>query len=122
MGYMSTPLNSRGRKLPLTEPEMDLFQFVGSQIRTFRRSRDGAELLQSDLANALGVPQNTISRWESGTYRPQLDDLVRLSAFFGVPVASFFPPAVSDRMTYFAALVEVGRYLDVADLRAVLRL
>jgi len=34
---------------------------------------------------------NTISRWETATYKPSISDLERLARFFGVPVSDFFP-------------------------------
>jgi transcriptional regulator with XRE-family HTH domain len=36
---------------------------------------------------------NTISRWETATYKPSISDLERLAQFFNVPIAIFFPPA-----------------------------
>ena len=36
---------------------------------------------------------NTISRWETATYKPSISDLERLAQFFGVPIATFFPQA-----------------------------
>ena len=34
---------------------------------------------------------NTVSRWETATYKPSISDLERLAKFFGVPVTIFFP-------------------------------
>ena len=31
---------------------------------------------------------NTISRWETATYKPSISDLERLAQFFGVPITS----------------------------------
>lgn len=43
---------------------------------------------QKDLAEALGVTQATISRRLSGERPFSLNDLERLAAYFGVPLAS----------------------------------
>ena len=39
---------------------------------------------QSDLAEALEVPRQSISKWETDSSVPELDKLVRLSECFGV--------------------------------------
>ncbi len=55
----------------------------GARIRRLRRLRG---IKQSDLAQRLDVAQTTVSRWESGTWRPSEADLARaLSALQGAP-------------------------------------
>lgn len=44
-------------------------------------------LSQQQLANALGINARTILRWENGQYDPQLKDLRKIAAYFGVSVA-----------------------------------
>lgn len=51
---------------------------------TISRLRAGKGLSQEELANALGVSRQSISKWETDSSVPELDKLVRLSDMFGV--------------------------------------
>jgi|GEM_PF-345014 len=67
-------------------------QYVGQRVRDLRTSYGGGEgLSQEALARLLDVAPNTISRWETGTYKPSLEDLESLSRVLGVSVLEFFP-------------------------------
>lgn len=71
---------------------MELTRFVGEQIRKMRNEHNGGKgISQEALAEAIGAAPNTVSRWETGTYRPSIEDLDGLSRFFGVSVLEFFP-------------------------------
>jgi len=48
-------------------------------------------LSQAELAKSVGVPVNTISRWETGTYWPKVYDIMNLATYLQVPVSEFFP-------------------------------
>ena len=39
---------------------------------------------QEELAEKVGVSRQALSKWESGAAKPDVDNLVRLSALFGV--------------------------------------
>ncbi len=41
---------------------------------------------QRELGNALGVVNQTISFWESGSREPDLDMLLKIANYFNVPV------------------------------------
>lgn len=102
------------RSTPLTE-------FVGQRIRDLRVGyASGEGLSQEALAKALGKTGNTISRWETGTYKPTLDDLDQLARFFGVSILSFFPRDNSED-DKVAALLRTARQLDDADLEELSR-
>lgn len=47
--------------------------------RRIREMRQMAAMTQQELAAALGVPQVTLSAWETGRYRPALEILVRVA-------------------------------------------
>src|SRR5215207_3786006 len=88
------PSSFRMRK---SQTKMDLLDHVAARIRDLRISYNSGEgLSQESLAAHLKVAPNTISRWETGTYRPGLKDLERLSRFFGVSMLSFFPSEMID--------------------------
>lgn len=54
---------------------------VGENICCLRTSKG---MSQGDLADALGVSRQSISKWETGGAVPELEKLVKLSVLFGV--------------------------------------
>jgi len=95
-----------------------LFAYVGQQIRDLRDHYDqGKGISQEVLAKALKTTANTISRWETATYKPTLDDLERLARFFGVSILHFFPdeePSASEQVN---ALLRTAKQLRPDDLQ-----
>ena len=71
--------------------EASFYAALGKSLRQIRTTARGRVVSQSELAAALKTTPNTISRWESGTYRPSAADLDSISRFFGVPVGLLFP-------------------------------
>jgi transcriptional regulator with XRE-family HTH domain len=69
----------------------DIYGKVGTAIREMRTSFGGKGVSQAELGRALKISANTISRWETGVYKPSLEDLDMLANFFGIPVAQLFP-------------------------------
>lgn len=51
---------------------------------TIYRLRTERNLSQGDLAEAVGVSRQSVSKWETGASVPDLDKLVKLSQLFGV--------------------------------------
>lgn len=103
---------------------MDLLDHVAARIRELRTSYNSGEgLSQESLAAHLKVAPNTISRWETGTYRPSLKDLERLSRFFGASMMSFFPPEMAGEETdeNLKALLRTARQLHPADVEELRR-
>lgn len=70
---------------------MDVYEYIGRKIKEFRQAYGGKGLSQEDLADRMKTTANTISRWETATYKPSADDLLRLAKIFGVSIAAFFP-------------------------------
>jgi len=98
---------------------MDWLDHVAAKIRDLRVSYNSGEgLSQESLATALKVAPNTISRWETGTYRPGLKDIERISRFFGVSIISFLPDEMvaDDEDENLKALLRTARQLHPADL------
>jgi transcriptional regulator with XRE-family HTH domain len=101
---------------------MDLIEYIGMRIRELRQSFGGGEgLSQEALAQALGVAKNTISRWETATYRPGIEDLEKLARFFGVSILDFFPPAERPENDRLAALLRTAQDLPDEDLEELNR-
>lgn len=74
----------------------DIYRIIGTKIRELRTHHRGKGISQDQLAVELkkfGVDTtaNTISRWETATYKPSVEDLERMARFFGVPISVFFP-------------------------------
>ena len=77
----------------------------------------GKGISQEDLARAMKTTVNTISRWETATYKPSISDLERLARFFGVPITIFFPQLETTSKTN--ALFSATADLDDDDLEEV---
>jgi transcriptional regulator with XRE-family HTH domain len=98
---------------------MDLLDQIAARIRDLRVNYNHGEgLSQDSLAAHLKVAPNTISRWETGTYRPSVKDLERISRFFGVSIISFFPSETLDAEEDedLKALLRAAKQLHPADL------
>lgn len=101
---------------------MNLFEFVGQRIRDLRLNYgDGQGLSQESLAKVLNVATNTISRWETSTYRPSLEDLDKLARFFGVSILEFFPPEETQANDQITALLRAAKQLKPEDLEELRR-
>ena len=96
-----------------------VYEYVGQQIRELRNSWSGKGLSQAELAQKLGVPQTRVSRWETGVYRPSLDDVIALSKFFGVPIARFFP--ADDLSPEIVQLIAAANGLDSSSLKELVK-
>lgn len=95
---------------------MSLMEYIGEQIRNLRASYGGKGLSQEALAKELGTTANTISRWETATYRPTIEDLERLARFFGVTILTFFPPEEAPANDQLTALLRTAKQLSPEDL------
>ena len=103
---------------------MELLDHVAAKIRDLRVSYNSGEgLSQESLAAHLKVAPNTISRWETGTYRPSLKDLERISRFFGVSMMSFLPDEMigEEEDESLKALFRTARQLHPSDLEELRR-
>lgn len=70
---------------------MNIYVTIGEKIRELRTNHRGKGISQDALAEAMGTTPNTISRWETATYKPSIEDLEKLARFFGVSISVFFP-------------------------------
>lgn len=66
----------------------DINAYIAKRIKDLRAA---SKLSQTDLAGLLKVTPNTISRWESGVYKPSMVDLDRLARVFERPITVFLP-------------------------------
>lgn len=89
--------------------------YVGKQIRDLRK---GVGFTQDELAAKVGVPSNTVSRWEKAIYKPKLKDLDMLADVFGVTVSAFFPQP--ETAAPVATLMRKAKDLPQEDIDALI--
>lgn len=100
-------------------PSQSIREYVAKRIRELRTDYgEKTGLSQEALAVKLGVATNTISRWETGTYEPTLEDLEKLARELGVSILEFFPLAEprNDRNEKVDALLRAAKNLHESDL------
>ena len=93
----------------------DLYEQIGHKIRQLR-----GKLSQEVLAESLGVAANTVSRWETGTYKPTPEDLDKLARHFSVPITIFFPD-LQTQDPRISALTSATGGLNKKDFEEVIR-
>jgi transcriptional regulator with XRE-family HTH domain len=97
--------------------------YVAHRIREIRSSYGGTGLSQEALAQKISVSTNTISRWETGTYEPTLNDLEALSRELGVSILEFFPQVAQtdEKSKRVDALLRAAKSLNESDLEELRR-
>jgi transcriptional regulator with XRE-family HTH domain len=98
----------------------NIYEQIGRRIRELRASYPKGSLSQEELAAELNVAANTVSRWETGTYKPTPEDLDKLARFFEVSITTFFPDLPSDSARATALTSATGGLND-RDFDEVLR-
>jgi transcriptional regulator with XRE-family HTH domain len=97
-----------------------LYEDIGSRIRQLRVAYPKGALSQEALAAKLKVASNTVSRWETGKYKPTPKDLDSLARFFSVPITTFFPDLAADDARVTALTSATGGLTD-EDFEEVVR-
>jgi transcriptional regulator with XRE-family HTH domain len=88
---------------------------------TIKKLRTDAKLTQDGLATKLGVATNTVSRWETGTYKPDIEDLEKIARYFKVSVLAFFPSEDPSTRPELQALLRAAGNLNDSDLEELQR-
>src|SRR2546426_10431520 len=94
-----------------------IYEQIANKIRELRTTAKGQTISQEELAQAVKTTANTISRWETATYKPSISDLEALAQFFGVPITVFFPKTEPE--SRMRGLLSASADLDDADLEEV---
>ncbi len=101
----------------------DIYRYIADVIRNQRSKRIDPQtqkpMSQEALASAIGVAANTVSRWETGTYKPTAEDLDKLARFFEVSILVFFPDLRHDDVRAAALTSAIGG-LTEKDFKEVL--
>ena len=74
----------------------EFYRQIGTKIRELRLKYPKGEMSQDAVAEKLGISSNTVSRWETGTYKPTPEDLDKLARLFEVSITVFFPDLQHD--------------------------
>ena len=97
-----------------------LYEYIGQKIRQLRTEYPQGTLSQEVLAAKLNVASNTVSRWETGRYKPTPKDLDNLARFFHVSITAFFPDLQADNVRVTALTSATGG-LEDRDFEEVIR-
>lgn len=71
----------------------------GEYLRKLRIER---ELSQEQLAEAMGLSRQSISKWEQGVSTPDIDNFMKLAEFYSVPIESLIKAEELCRKPEFA--------------------
>lgn len=115
MNRKASPSTGQARK---DSSGRDLYQYIGSKIRKYREQ---ATWSQDKLAIEMNVTPNTISRWETASYRPSAADLDRLARIFRIAIWAFFPPSIEAPTEALSALLSATGDLPREDLEELQR-
>ncbi len=95
----------------------DLYESIGKRIRELRAAFGGGTgINQEQLAELVGTTANTISRWESATYKPSARDLHKLAKAFSVNVSVFFPDTETPKLAALTSALGDLKDEDIDDL------
>src|ERR1700680_3657709 len=97
-----------------------LYEHIGHKIRELRIAYPKGTLSQEALAEKLKVASNTVSRWETGKYKPTPKDLAALARVFSISIPAFFPDLAADD-SRVSALTSATGGLDDKDFEEVIR-
>ena len=87
----------------------ELYKYIGNKIRELRQNFGVKGISQEELAKEMKTSANTISRWETATYKPSAMELHNLAKFFGVNISVFFPQMENPRLqALMSALGDLG--------------
>lgn len=94
----------------------ELLERVAKTIKDLRTGYGGVGISQEALAKELKVAPNTISRWETGAYKPDLNDLEKIARFFNKSIMTFFPQELTPVKKETEALLRAAEALSPEDL------
>jgi len=97
---------------------MNIYEYIGGRIRTLREEQ---RLNQEALAKELGVSTNTVSRWETATYKLSLNDLQKIALYFEIKLSSLLPPAEVVETNNIQALLSATDNLPDEDIEELIK-
>lgn len=100
--------------------DLALYNFIGAKIKELRTNYCAKGIKQEKLAAEIEVNPNTISRWETATYKPTARDLEKLADFFKVSISVFFPQKLQAEKR-LAALARATGDLPDEDIKELIK-
>lgn len=97
---------------------MDLYKHAATKIKELRTAKG---LTQEELAKGLKVATNTVSRWETTSNKPDLEDLESIARYFSVSILAFFPGQDPSAKPELQALLRAAGNLKDDDLQELQR-
>jgi transcriptional regulator with XRE-family HTH domain len=67
-----------------------IYPRIGEKITRLRKDSRPGWMSQADLAKKVKVTPNTVSRWETGTYKIQIHQLIKIANVLKVDINEFF--------------------------------
>jgi transcriptional regulator with XRE-family HTH domain len=83
-----------------------------NRIRALRQARG---LTLQDVADALGVTVQMVSRWELGTRPLRLASIQKIARVLGVPPGALFPDEAPDANKVVQGSIQLGTKVRLAD-------
>lgn len=65
-------------------------EMTATSYARYVKARDAAHMRDSQVAEAAGVPQPTLSDWKSGRSMPKIDKLARIAAAIGTTASEIY--------------------------------
>ena len=86
---------------------------LGEKIKELRK-RDGRK--QEDLANALGITNQAVSRWEKDGSYPDMEMIPAIANYFGISIDELFGYE-NDREKKITAIIQKVNEYDIKNNR-----
>lgn len=89
-------------------------------MQRLKRARKAAGLTQAQVAEYIGINQNTYSYWESGKTRIDAESLQRLAGLFGVPIGVLLDPTARTKGIKIPVLGSVQAGIPIEAIEDIL--
>jgi len=92
-------------------------------MKGLKQVRERAGRSQQEVADAVGVAQNSVYRWESGLRTPSIEYVVKLAKYFGVTTDELIngpsaePPSLAMRRKHYAKGRQANAEADTSKTR-----
>lgn len=93
--------------------ETKIEAIISQNLIALRKSR---KLKQSELSEAIGYSDKTISRWENGTSIPDVETLVKLADFYNVNINDIIHANAVDKVNDDSSELQAKNIKDLSNL------
>lgn len=85
---------------------------IGNKIKELRHSKG---MSQKDIADALGITSQAVSKWENDNGLPEMTMLPEIAALFGIQIDDLFEYSTEKRYESICNKIEYGRTMTNAE-------